>query len=306
MSKDKKELRRHGPEGGINPDIAAQVRFNNHPSAFVVIDEYCLNPECDCRDVTLEFYEVEGIEFKKLYFKILVNVDTWEMKDHHIFIQDSGCEQMIEEFIRDVDKPTKSRIKKRFEAGKQYGGDQLRQDLDPTAYKHGDLVLYCDVFNSPLYHLFTFDYGCDNYYVLDRYCISPGCKCKEVHLEFHIKEKNDTAYRLMFGVMLSLKTGKYRIEGKYGNLSNKQIKEIYLHFMDKICSIKKENDLDFMLLKDRYNHMKKVNLLQHSAEAESSDRSRQSSKKAVTVKAGRNEPCPCGSGKKYKKCCGRS
>jgi len=23
------------------------------------------------------------------------------------------------------------------------------------------------------------------------------------------------------------------------------------------------------------------------------------------VKVGRNEPCPCGSGKKYKKCCGR-
>lgn len=25
---------------------------------------------------------------------------------------------------------------------------------------------------------------------------------------------------------------------------------------------------------------------------------------AVSVKIGRNEPCPCGSGKKYKKCCG--
>lgn len=24
-----------------------------------------------------------------------------------------------------------------------------------------------------------------------------------------------------------------------------------------------------------------------------------------TVKVGRNEPCPCGSGRKYKKCCGR-
>ena len=23
-----------------------------------------------------------------------------------------------------------------------------------------------------------------------------------------------------------------------------------------------------------------------------------------TVKVGRNDPCPCGSGKKYKKCCG--
>ncbi len=25
----------------------------------------------------------------------------------------------------------------------------------------------------------------------------------------------------------------------------------------------------------------------------------------TTSKVGRNEPCPCGSGKKYKKCCGR-
>ena len=27
---------------------------------------------------------------------------------------------------------------------------------------------------------------------------------------------------------------------------------------------------------------------------------------AVSQKVGRNEPCPCGSGKKYKKCCGSS
>jgi uncharacterized protein YecA (UPF0149 family) len=25
---------------------------------------------------------------------------------------------------------------------------------------------------------------------------------------------------------------------------------------------------------------------------------------APTVRIGRNEPCPCGSGKKYKRCCG--
>ncbi|MGI6778930.1 MAG: SEC-C metal-binding domain-containing protein [Acetivibrionales bacterium] len=29
------------------------------------------------------------------------------------------------------------------------------------------------------------------------------------------------------------------------------------------------------------------------------------SKIAVSTKVGRNDPCPCGSGKKYKKCCGR-
>ena len=26
---------------------------------------------------------------------------------------------------------------------------------------------------------------------------------------------------------------------------------------------------------------------------------------AARVKTGRNDPCPCGSGRKYKKCCGR-
>ncbi|MCO7223108.1 YchJ family protein [Pleionea sp. CnH1-48] len=29
-----------------------------------------------------------------------------------------------------------------------------------------------------------------------------------------------------------------------------------------------------------------------------------STNSAIKVKAGRNDPCPCGSGKKYKKCCG--
>ena len=28
--------------------------------------------------------------------------------------------------------------------------------------------------------------------------------------------------------------------------------------------------------------------------------------KRATPKVGRNDPCPCGSGKKYKKCCGRN
>jgi len=30
------------------------------------------------------------------------------------------------------------------------------------------------------------------------------------------------------------------------------------------------------------------------------------SKMAVSAKVGRNDPCPCGSGRKYKVCCGKS
>jgi len=31
----------------------------------------------------------------------------------------------------------------------------------------------------------------------------------------------------------------------------------------------------------------------------------ETTQKRQGVKVGRNDPCPCGSGKKYKKCCGR-
>ena len=40
-----------------------------------------------------------------------------------------------------------------------------------------------------------------------------------------------------------------------------------------------------------------------STSADGTDKPR-TVRKTVTQKVGRNDPCPCGSGKKYKKCCG--
>ncbi len=300
------ELRSYGPEGGVNPHLAAKVKFNNYPSVFAVVDEYCLQPDCACRNGTLCFYEIVGNEFEKLHFKITVDLDTWEIKDQHIYIEELDCEAMIEEFIRDIDKPTKLIIKKRFETGKKYGGDQPRQDLDLSVYTHGESVVYSEVFNSIHYDRFTFDYDGVNYYVLDRYCINPGCKCDDVLLEFLSQDKRDDTYKLNFMIWLSFKTGKHKIEGSHGNLNNKKIKEIYLHFMNNLCSSNEENDLDFKLLKDRYERMKKINLTQHLTEAKGSDQGKQPSEGTVAVKVSRNDPCPCGSGKKYKKCCGRN
>ena len=40
-------------------------------------------------------------------------------------------------------------------------------------------------------------------------------------------------------------------------------------------------------------------------EADMDGTSRKVPEKSLSAKVGRNDPCPCGSGKKYKKCCGR-
>ncbi len=47
-------------------------------------------------------------------------------------------------------------------------------------------------------------------------------------------------------------------------------------------------------------------VLPKEKQAEISDRYRRSRTVVKDPKIGRNDPCPCGSGKKYKKCCGRN
>ena len=44
----------------------------------------------------------------------------------------------------------------------------------------------------------------------------------------------------------------------------------------------------------------------HSGAAAGEEAEPEKKKPAVSHKVGRNEPCPCGSGKKYKQCCGKN
>jgi preprotein translocase subunit SecA len=77
--------------------------------------------------------------------------------------------------------------------------------------------------------------------------------------------------------------------------------------IDPIVAYKKEGYAFFESLKAGIQHdvvhtIYKVNIEKKEAPAQ-----RQTQKVAVPAgkKVGRNEPCPCGSGKKYKHCCGR-
>ena len=51
------------------------------------------------------------------------------------------------------------------------------------------------------------------------------------------------------------------------------------------------------------NEYDPIFLVEDRAEGEEEDEAAESP--SVAVKVGRNDPCPCGSGKKYKKCCGQ-
>ena len=75
--------------------------------------------------------------------------------------------------------------------------------------------------------------------------------------------------------------------------------EAYEAFQAMVYSIK-EDVVRFIL---RVKVVKEPE--QHKAVAYSGSNQESDRKPVRSKKVGRNQPCPCGSGKKYKQCCGR-
>jgi len=129
----------------------------------------------------------------------------------------------------------------------------------------------------------------------DLYCPTPKCDCHSATLSVanldegsvHITEENSTTITVDFKKR-KLKYVESRSENK--NLPNP--KEI-------ISIINEQGDEIWDSLETRYNNVRRMyqNYLKRSG-----DKSNVSTVLPET-KVKRNEPCPCGSGKKYKKCC---
>ena len=71
--------------------------------------------------------------------------------------------------------------------------------------------------------------------------------------------------------------------------------------MSLICRLRIQNEVK----EEEFQHKETVSDLEYQgSQAASEPRKKQPTKRAAP-KVGRNDPCPCGSGKKHKNCCGR-
>ena len=77
-------------------------------------------------------------------------------------------------------------------------------------------------------------------------------------------------------------------------------------FDQMIDDIKEDTVRQILSVVPRTESTKRVEVAKPTDEGFLDGRSRASNKPASSNKVGRNDPCPCGSGKKYKKCCGRT
>ncbi len=164
--------------------------------------------------------------------------------------------------------------------------------VNPTDILNGNTFSYIEVFGVTNGMALATKSNDILYYIYDRYCMNPSCKCDDVILHFVQDEESEDHKGVEFAILLSLKNKKFKILNADG-ISKKQIQEI-------VKNILKNEGEAIQLFKKRYKEMK-------AAGEEALQGGKQINKGVVEplqIKTERNAPCPCGSGKKYKKCCG--
>ncbi|MGV3489256.1 MAG: YecA family protein [Tuberibacillus sp.] len=161
--------------------------------------------------------------------------------------------------------------------------------INPIEILQGVTQSYQEVFGAQTEYQIITEYNEVSYHINDRYCMNPGCKCDNVILNF-VEINQNSWTKADFSVMLYFKTKKFDIIDYY-HISKRDVIEIVKHSL-------KESDEATELFNVRYQEMKELG--------------RKFLKGIVGLnevkkpKINRNAPCPCGSGKKYKKCCGAS
>lgn len=268
-----------------------EVRFDNGIRA-IVVDSYCVNPSCSCTDIFLDIIEIDENKRRRgRLFAIRIDILNWTITNKMIGNETANCEQLIDEFMNSLDEGLKIILLSRFSEAKGSDGGEPLQWFDELDTDNEICFGYAEVFGGIDADKFMFNYQDTEYLVDDQYCSNPDCKCNEVVLTFIEIIPEKEVQESKFAIRMPLGPGRYQIEHNE-QLSKKEIEQILQCFKEHM------ND-DFRLLKKRYQKMKEFGRMRIK-------RRKQRETKAIvnSAKVGRNDPCPCGSGKKYKKCCG--
>jgi hypothetical protein len=278
------------------------VRFGSYKNPFIILKQSCGNPDCNCNEVNLEFLDFDEKEVcltNHVHFSFRLNIKNW--KENGKTKRSELYQKLLDEFINDITDEMKSEYKRYYEVNKERAKHIAKFDMSLNDIDGGKLVAYSQIFgNSGSMAFggngcgFLFNDKSKEYFIDDLYCIDPRCNCETVHLFFI---KNDKAVLNSFVARLNFNKG-FKIDEN--TFPEKDARKIFKKWQ--------ESDPDALdVLKGRYKEIKDIgkNLIEkHTKNGKLPVNPKNSILSTRKDKIGRNDPCPCGSGKKYKKCCG--
>ncbi|MDR3569759.1 MAG: SEC-C metal-binding domain-containing protein [Syntrophobacteraceae bacterium] len=272
----------------------------------------CDNPDCECRDVRLQAVliderytniENDGKSFKYTFVPragesaeppplrslgASFNVDSGQVVFNSAASAEHHDPELLAQLREGLGPHHLERLNKRWRMVKGVDVDGWRR-RDWTWWKPGGLVSWLEVYPNDFNLIFEMDGAV--YWADDMYCINPECDCKKVGLAYHRVSSEGVEFVGAIDVAMP--------SWKYSSLMGEGGDEKLLR---RLCSAMRRRQGLCATLKDRMQRIKPV-----GQEIVRLSGAKNSTKSAVGLQTGRNDPCPCGSGKKFKKCClGRS
>ena len=225
--------------------------------------------------------------------------------------EDPGEEtvQLASDFVRD----RMDLILRRRQVVRAWGFARLRRRDE---YREGFMYSFQDFRAVPEEFAIPFDHDGKKWAAADSYCVNPGCTCNSVLLQFFATWKGGKVLNPEFATSIDLKTGSVGApEGKTLREESLGIVTTFQESLGDWCG-------ELSLRRDLLKRVARKRLWMTGLAAQRAltgerhaDRLPEESWKAPRPPSppalqssrspGRNDPCPCGSGKKYKKCCGR-
>ncbi len=262
----------------------------------------CQNPYCKCANVDLVFLTAE--QHKNDSEGILVGIDLINRQldgvvDTAYKIQEEHREK-VAEISTILEKNLTEEDWTLLVSVMLEKKEELIADMPPSTDNYmynfttehiidsSLMVCYLEIY--PLSHVFEVSKDGVDYKIVDRYCKNPECDCKQIDIQLF--KTGEVEMKMNFGYDYE----KDKTDNKKYNWVIRQLKENYPEWQLTIT-------LRALRVRQLYlEHILRLLELRNSKLA-AVDISPAQKTIAQKRKIGRNETCPCGSGKKYKRCC---
>jgi len=293
-----------------------QGEYENR-SYFIDLCIPCTEPTCNCGIVKLKAKEMSeekgggggGGEEYNFYLDVL------NKKNPSDKIQDVKCAEDInfsKAFTKELNESNWGELNAFYYAYKILLPNNLPTyndieiDFSPIETEiesTGAMVAYDEIF--PLVQEITINFKEKTYIINDNFCVSSSCDCQSTLLELFDEEdleKNDFTSRYV--IYYNYETGVME-KGPRTKGTPSIINEIIGSMLQEIPGIDTLLRNRHVALRRIYdNYIARKNSAENNISKYNNQTNQIEKNNTVVIKTGRNAPCPCGSGKKYKKCCG--
>ncbi|HEX2959055.1 MAG TPA: SEC-C metal-binding domain-containing protein [Chitinispirillaceae bacterium] len=264
-------------------------KFEGNEQEYSVSWDVCRSPFCGCTKLTISLClnDTDVVSFK-------YDLETEEVKatDDKNTGMDIAKQFVVE--LTDKDRGTLIDVfkSKKVQVVKNADLTQFEVPEFPVEQIESEslLVGYDEIF--PFNDEISFTYDSVTFLVADQYCLNTHCKC--TNLVINIVPLEQDAVHTMFtqatAISYDYKSGKWKLVEQVGGHPEAAV---------LVKTLKEQHPQVNVFFSERKQRLKEL-YKRYRAQFQQALQ-----QKTVHQLYSRNDPCPCGSGKKFKKCCGK-